>query len=318
VESSLSRPDGRRSQRGFTLIEALVVIAVIGLLIAITLPAVQVARESARRASCSNNLRQFGIALHSYHAAVGSIPPMSNGGKAFSVHSMLLGHLEQVNLYNAINFSLGTDSAANKTASNTNLSLFLCPSDYTLNSPNGWANYACCTGYDYQRFQWNGLFVRQRPTDFGSVSDGLNQTVAVAEWVRGTIRIDRPERISSVFHTPKPLLAPSQFDAFLDACRAVASSPTREFENDKGQDWINGNLSKTLYNHDLPINSPTCTNSGFVSEGAWTAGSRHGAGANVLFADGHGVYIKDSVNLDVWREISSRAAGEVVSQQELH
>src|SRR4051794_32791391 len=105
-----------RSRRGFTLIELLVVISIIGVLMALLLPAVQSVREAARRAQCVNNLKQIGLALHNYHSAIGSFPlggtltntnystlPMFLGYNTWSAHGQLLPYLEQTPLYNAIN-----------------------------------------------------------------------------------------------------------------------------------------------------------------------------------------------------------------------
>src|SRR5262249_34367974 len=103
-------------RRGFTLIELLVVIAIIGVLIALLLPAVQSAREAARRAQCVNNLKQIGVALHIYLTATNSVPPLmivyspvgnKNTGQVFSPLARMLPYLEQLQIYNAINFSVG-------------------------------------------------------------------------------------------------------------------------------------------------------------------------------------------------------------------
>ncbi|AMV39089.1 DUF1559 domain-containing protein [Planctomyces sp. SH-PL62] len=144
---------GRRSSRvGFTLIELLVVIAIIAVLIALLLPAVQSAREAARRSQCVNNLKQLGLALHNYESTSGSFPlggnsaPISAGGRcdpvthdgcydwgAWSAHSMLLPYIEQRSVYNALNFMTtargdGNREVANSTGMMTNIASFLCPS----------------------------------------------------------------------------------------------------------------------------------------------------------------------------------------------
>ena len=146
------RATRRRASHGFTLIELLVVIAIIAVLIALLLPAVQSAREAARRSQCVNNLKQLGLALQNYHSAVGSFPlggnsapynwgdrcdPLSHGGcydwGAWSAHSMLLPYMEQAPIYNTLNFMTtgrgnGNTEAANTTGFLTTIASFLCPS----------------------------------------------------------------------------------------------------------------------------------------------------------------------------------------------
>ena len=126
-------------RRAFTLIELLVVIAIIAVLIALLLPAVQAAREAARRMQCTNNLKQIGIALHNYHAAIGAFPPgylslmdpvtFDNDGPGWGWASFSLNQMEQLPVYNSINFVLGIEFPANQTARLTMIGSFLCPSD---------------------------------------------------------------------------------------------------------------------------------------------------------------------------------------------
>src|SRR5262249_45996475 len=139
-----------RSDHGFTLIELLVVIAIIAVLISLLLPAVQSAREAARRAQCTNNLKQIGLAMHNYHTANDSFPPGAGGplnqlnpqdgpGKpcinwmGWSAHGLLLAYLEAGPVYNSINFSFDPISwpsaPFNPTQTYTRLATFLCPSD---------------------------------------------------------------------------------------------------------------------------------------------------------------------------------------------
>jgi prepilin-type N-terminal cleavage/methylation domain-containing protein len=149
---------GRRGPSGFTLIELLVVIAIIAVLIALLLPAVQAAREAARRAQCTNNLKQIGLAMHNYHSAIGSFPP---GGVAtydteqpgrigvwgnWSSMAMMLPYIEQQPVYNACNFMApnqgydsGQNGRINSTGTRSTVSAFLCPSSPRLSGE--WSTY---------------------------------------------------------------------------------------------------------------------------------------------------------------------------------
>src|SRR5829696_7474861 len=127
-----------KRRRGFTLIELLVVIAIIGVLIALLLPAVQAAREAARRSQCANNLKQIGLAIHAYADSYNVFPAGRSslaqavvGGENWSVHAFLLPWLEQAQTFDALNFHLRPDqSVENDTAQRLWINAYLCPSDF--------------------------------------------------------------------------------------------------------------------------------------------------------------------------------------------
>ncbi len=153
----------RRSRAGFTLIETLVVVAILGILAMLLLAAIQASREAARRASCADHLRQIGLGLAMHHAAVGRYPqafltysnaPKRGGIAPFSIHALLLAYLDQKVLFDSLNihweipsqhpnFGSQATGPANSTAAATSIALFLCPSDPGRLEPG--VNYRACT-----------------------------------------------------------------------------------------------------------------------------------------------------------------------------
>ena len=200
-------PGNGSGRRAFTLIELLVVIAIIAILIALLLPAVQQAREAARRTQCRNGLKQIGVALHNYHDVHNVFPPgyISRGvtstdmagaetGPGFGWLTMLLPMMEQGALYNSMNFSLDATVSPNTTAALTSLPAFRCPSDtapekftVTISSTDytlGTANYVGIAGYTSLSMRpgaGNGLLYRNSSVRMRDITDGSSNTFAVGE-----------------------------------------------------------------------------------------------------------------------------------------
>lgn len=204
----------KRSRNAFTLVELLVVIAIIGILVALLLPAVQAAREAARRTECSNKLHQIGLAIHHYHDIYGVTPsgwrgfqgslPDANGGPGWGWASIILPHMEQNNLALRINSSLQITDPANDFARTVQLGNFICPSDeihqhdFVLDDEDGnplvtlaVANYVGNFGTQELdevesvppgvQAVSDGVFFHNSGFPFGEVLDGLSNTIFVGE-----------------------------------------------------------------------------------------------------------------------------------------
>jgi prepilin-type N-terminal cleavage/methylation domain-containing protein/prepilin-type processing-associated H-X9-DG protein len=312
--------EGRRP--GFTLLELLVVVSVIGLLIALSLPAVQVAREAARRAQCTNNLRQLGIALNAYQSARGVFPQGRNGA-GYSPHTMLLPYIEQVNLYNSMNFNLpfgvvDHPDGPSMTAMATTIPSFLCPSDTTGGRTQGRTNYPGNAGYALDSGPTAGFFSNRSlggadPFAYigpQAVSDGTSTTIAMSEWALGQFPVRDP--IGSVFRT-SDLTEPEEFNQFVAACEDLSPLTAEIALAGKSATWLLQGFPETLYNHDVTVDGHSCVNGTSINLGAWTVGSRHTGGVNALFVDAHVQFVRNTLTLATWRALGTRAGREIVT-----
>jgi prepilin-type N-terminal cleavage/methylation domain-containing protein/prepilin-type processing-associated H-X9-DG protein len=285
----------RSRPSGFTLIELIVVISIIAVLVALLLPAVQRARESARRIQCVNNLKQIAMAIHGYHDAKGSLPPGYTYGTGFSWGgfgwgTMILPGVEQTPLFHAANFAVPLWSDANTTIATTAIGFYLCPSDDTSQgrflerAPYRYAmaSYVASFGpadLDVVPEDRGGLFSRNSRTTFADVIDGLSQTLAVGERHNGKF----PTVVGSGGHVSvETVWVGAIMEGFTDA---------------------HGHTTLFVTGH-----TPTSP-----SLDDQDAASRHDGGTNFSLGDGSVRFIKNTINLSVYRSLSTRASGEVIS-----
>lgn len=294
ISSSLShRVDLPRQRRaGFTMIELLVVLAVIALLCALLLPAVQVARESARRTQCQSNLKQLGLALHNFEAAKGHFPSL-----AFVAE--LLPFLDQKAVADLLLIAGNTDTRVYA----IQIPTYGCPSDPA--PANGVMSYSGNYTTGYQVYGSNGFFDwSMRPLTSADIVDGLSNTAAISE----ILHDDGTEhRMRVAWRTPRLMALPTEFDAFATWCESIPPNPLDygyRHDGGLGSPWH----FIAPYNHILPPNRPLCSNFGNNTISCYPPASYHPHGVNVLFGDGHVEFVSESIDRAVWREMGSRTA----------
>jgi prepilin-type N-terminal cleavage/methylation domain-containing protein/prepilin-type processing-associated H-X9-DG protein len=326
-----------RSRSAFTLIELLVVIAIIAVLISLLLPAVQSAREAARRAQCVNNLKQIGLAMHNYHDVNNALPlgrTLQVGTyRPFSQQARILQYMEQSNTFNTLNFSLSSYDVSNGTGGATSVNSFLCPSDTPPQIPSdqilagfglGAVNYRANEGTSVAMWygaddvsnvnngkviEPSGLFYSSQLIKLSSVSDGTSNTAAFSEHVIG----DFSNSISTNFSdTYRPGTYPATSDEAFTFCLATdVNNLSLQGYSNVGAPWTYGYHSTTSYWHSAPPNTRSCMYP--PSRISTTANSRHPGGINLTLADGSVRFIKSTVNIQTWRALGTRNGGEVIS-----
>jgi prepilin-type processing-associated H-X9-DG protein len=317
----------------------LVVIAIIGILVSLLLPAVQAAREAARRMSCSNNIRQIGLAMHNHESALKRFPSGSVAMQyidapatpwtfyRWSALAMLSPYLENTAAYKVLDLSkpLYTVTFAitpeNVQGSQTVVPTFLCPSDETrtLHKSFGPTNYAMCTGTGLNGgspLETDGIFYVNSKSRIREITDGTSNTIAASESVLGASGSTKRDALNAYGFTFVTPLTET-------ACR---SPLLWNYADPRGFAWVNGEYRCALYNHYIGPNSPNADCIGVRMGGGpeiiytpygWRAArSRHTGGVMVLKADGSVTFLNNQIQLDAWRALSTRASAEMVSDSE--
>lgn len=315
---------------GFTIIEFLVVISIIGVLTTLFLPAVMEAREAARRTVCISRLRQIGLALHSYESMTGVYPPVTYGvsseGRydAFSPYARILPHLELTDVYRRIHWTAhGTNVSEMITGPFPSISEILCPSDggsFSGSTSFGFSMGALPAAFpaihplptELQRLTgaFNGL-VTLRTSDF---RDGLTNTAGISEIRFGTGGLYDPTRdtaLVSISGVPDLVLANPNY--WTSTCASVVS-PVSNSDTQRGRPWI---VHETLkYNHILPPNSAVidCASNFDRDRGLLTSRSYHKGRVHTLMMDGHVRPVANSISNKVWWSLGTRMGADTIAE----
>ena len=282
----------RKRKNGFTLVELLVVIAIIGILVALLLPAVQAAREAARRMSCVNNLTQLALAIGSYEGAFRAYPagtinetgPIVNVAEGYH-HNWLeriLPYMEQMNTYDHIDFQVGVYHDNNAPVRNIHLALVGCPSDPDAYSEKNGTSYAALhhditAPIDADN---NGVFFLNHSVTYEEITDGASQTIFLGEKV-----------------------AARQNDlGWMSGTRATLRNTGSVLNANRRRRVVSG---ATQTAPDAAANDPLYVG-GF--------GSFHPGGGNFSFGDGHVEYISENISIEIYQQLGHRADGKLLGR----
>jgi prepilin-type N-terminal cleavage/methylation domain-containing protein len=329
----------RRS--AFTLVELLVVIAIIGILVALLLPAVQMARKAARRSECANNLRQLGIALMNYEGTYQRFPASTildlsvtttTNNLAWGIHGRILSFLEQNALYEEVDITQPWDSQMAIDA--MRVSVYSCPSDPgsgKLRDPGSGRPRLYPTTYGFNMGTWfvynpqtrqggDGVFFPNSHLSLSAIVDGTSNTLLAAE-----VRAWQPYTRNG---GPPTTAIPDTPDA---AAAIVVSGP--DFKKDTGHtEWPDGRVHHTGFTAAMAPNTQVLAtiggavvnadfnswqegrngNTGNPTYAIITSRSYHPGVVQVALIDGSVRAVADSIQLDVWRALATRAGGEVI------
>jgi prepilin-type N-terminal cleavage/methylation domain-containing protein/prepilin-type processing-associated H-X9-DG protein len=330
----------KSTKSGFTLVELLVVIAIIGVLVALLLPAVQMARESSRRTKCLNNLKQLGLAMLNYQDSMRCFPPSKGSGPwgpnpgtdweswyFLSVSYQALAYYEQGTVYdlfeqrkNLTRTATWDDTGA---PAKMRLSVFICPSSKLLLNGYPGTNYLWSTGSriesggcNIMSNQANGVFVHDLSRRLAELTDGTSNVILAGEYIPGVDAANGFKAVSSISVANRAYPTQAELDV-------IAAAPAARVLTNNGRFWAWHSHSNALFNTASPPNWKCQNGAGGAGVGgaglSWDScvgivpsRSLHPGGVNVCLADGSVRFVRDNINLLTWQILGNIGDGQPV------
>ncbi|HXG08282.1 MAG TPA: DUF1559 domain-containing protein [Gemmataceae bacterium] len=297
----------KHSRPAFTLFQLLVVLALLGVLLGLLLPAVAKVRQAAARTRSANNLRQLAIACHNYYDTFNQLPTGVDKNH-FSAAAYLLPYIEQDNLFRNLDLKKPIDDPANAAVRATHIKLLENPLDpiTTVNKDYGPTNYLFSAGSKAALKDNDGLCYQESKITFADITDGLSNTILIGETLKG----DGMTKAQDVRRQHVLLKA----EALKDLTEEAGVQEWRDNKNivgDRGASWMDGRFLQGTFTSTRLANDPkpdvNCGGAGGLSGLRSTIG-----GSNIALADGSVRFIHDKVKLEVWRLLAARNDGQPI------
>ncbi|HZU37577.1 MAG TPA: DUF1559 domain-containing protein [Gemmataceae bacterium] len=301
------------TRRAITLLELLVVLAILALLLGLLLPAIAKARGAANRTTSMNNLKQLMLACHNHHDAYTHFPA-GNDKNNFSATAHVLPYMEQAGLYQMIDFKKSIVDDANAKARATRLAVCLDPQDPIQegDSKSGATNYLFSAGTEPALDGNNGVFFQSSAIRIPDIADGTSNTIAIGETLKG----DGQKKAVTVERQYVVLKARDALDKINDNSGVNEWKASKNIRGDRCASWMDGRFLQGTFTATRRINDPKPDAAVEGGLGGLSALRSLDGVVSVAFCDGSVHAVKATIDLKVWKLLSSRADGQPIPQSD--